>query len=110
APSALVTPFGTAFADRFPRDRVLLWSCLLRAAATAAATVVLAAGGPHLAVYALAVASTAAFRLFRPTHTALLPGLCNTPFELRSANIVRGLLDSVSTLLSPLVSALLLAV
>jgi MFS family permease len=110
APSALVTPLGTAFADRFPRDRVLLWSCLLRAAATAAATVVLAAGGPHLAVYALAVASTAAFRLFRPTHTALLPGLCDTPFELRSANIVRGLLDSVSTLLGPLAAALLLTV
>jgi MFS family permease len=110
APSALVTPFGAAFADRFPRDRVLLWSSLLRAAATAAATSVLAAGGPHLAVYALAVASTAAFRLFRPTHTALLPGLCKTPFELRSANVLRGLLDSVSTLLGPLAAALLLTV
>ncbi len=110
APSALVTPFGTAFADRFSRDRVLLWSCLLRAVATAAATVVFAVGGPHVAVYALAVASTAAFRLFRPTHTALLPGLCDTPFELRSANIVRGLLDSVSTVLGPLAAALLLTV
>jgi MFS family permease len=110
APSALVTPFGTAFADRFPRDRMLLWSCLLRAAATAAAASVLAAGGSHAAVYALAVASTAAFRLFRPTHTALLPGLCNTPFELRSANVLRGLLDSVSTLLGPLAAAVLLTV
>ena len=38
----------------------------------------------------------------------MLPGLCNTPFELSSANVVRGLLDSLSTLLGPLAAALLL--
>jgi MFS family permease len=108
APTSLFTPFGTAFADRFPRDRVLMWSCFVRAGATIAATCVLAGGGPHVAVYALAVLSTAAFRLFRPTHSALLPGLCKTPFELSSANVVRGLLDSFSTLLGPLAAALLL--
>jgi MFS family permease len=108
APTAFVTPIGTAFADRFRRDRVLVWSCLVRAAATAAATLVLAAGGTHVALYALAVISTAAFRLFRPSHSALLPGLCNTPFELTSANVARGLLDSLSTLLGPLAAALLL--
>jgi MFS family permease len=108
APTALFTPVGTAFADRFPRDRVLTWSCLIRAAATLAATSVLATGGPHVAVYTLAIVSTAAFRLFRPAHSALLPGLCNTSFELRNANVVRGLLDSVSTLLGPLAAALLL--
>src|SRR5690349_1336579 len=45
-PAALFTPVGTAFADRFPRDRVLIWSCLMRAAATGAAAAVLLAGGP----------------------------------------------------------------
>jgi MFS family permease len=108
APSALLSPFGTALADRFARDRVLRWSCLVRAAATAAAAAVLAAGGPRIAVYALAVLATAAFTVFRPGHSALLPGLCTTPFELTSANVVRGLLDSLSTLVGPLVAALLL--
>jgi MFS family permease len=108
APAALLAPVGTAFADRFPRDRVLLWSCLIRAGATGAAAAVLAAGGPKVVVFALAVIATAAFRLFRPAHSALLPGLCKTPFELSSANVVRGLLDSVSTLLGPLAAALLL--
>jgi MFS family permease len=108
APAALLAPIGTAFADRFPRDRVLVLSCLIRAGATAAAASVLAASGPDVAVYTLAVISTAAFRLFRPAHSALLPGLCNTPFELSSANVVRGLLDSLSTLLGPLAAALLL--
>ena len=50
-PAALFTPVGTAFADRFPRDRVLVWSCLTRAAATGAAAAVLLAGGPSVVVY-----------------------------------------------------------
>jgi MFS family permease len=110
APSALLAPLGTAFADRFARDRVLLWSCLIRAAATAAATLALAADGPNVAVYALALLATAAFTVFRPAHSALLPTLCRTPLELTGANVVRGLVDSLSTLLGPLVAALLLDV
>jgi MFS family permease len=110
APSALLAPVGTAFADRFSRERVLLWSCLIRAAATAAATLVLAADGPNVAVYALALLATAAFTVFRPAHSALLPTLCKTPLELTGANVVRGLVDSLSTLLGPLAAALLLDV
>jgi len=109
APSALLVPVGAAFADRFRRDRVLLWSCLVRAAATAALAFVLAAGGPTRAVYALAVVATAALSVFRPAHQALLPGLCKTPLELTNANVVRGFIDSLSTLLGPLAAALLLA-
>ena len=89
---------------------MLVWSCLIRAAATAAATLLLAAGGSNVAVYALAILATAAFTVFRPTHSALLPALCVTPLELTSANVVRGLVDSLSTLLGPLVAALLLDV
>jgi Cyclic nucleotide-binding domain len=59
-------------------------------------------------VYALAVLATAAFTVFRPVHSALLPSLCLTPLELTSANVVRGLVDSLSTLLGPLAAALLL--
>jgi MFS family permease len=60
-------------------------------------------------VYALAVVSTVAATMFRPAHSALLPTLCRTGHELASANVVRGLLDSVATLVGPLVAALLLA-
>jgi MFS family permease len=108
APTALFTPLGTAFADRFRRDRVLVLSSLVRAVSGAGIAAVLVVGGPHLAVYAFAVISTMAFRLFRPTHSALLPSLCCTPFELSTANVVRGMLDSASTLLGPLGAALLL--
>jgi MFS family permease len=108
APAAFLSPVGTALADRFARDRVLVWSCLLRALATAAAAAVLAAGGAAVAVYALAAIATAAFTVFRPAHSALLPALCVTPLELTSANVVRGLFDSLSTLVGPLVAALVL--
>jgi MFS family permease len=110
APSALLTPVGTAFADRFPRDRVLLWACLGRGLLTGAAAVVLMTGGPTVAVYALALLATAAFTVFRPAHSALLPALCGTPLELTSANVVRGLVDSLSTLAGPLLAAVLLGV
>jgi MFS family permease len=108
APSAFLAPLGTTLADRFPRDHVLIWSCLIRAAATAGAAAVLAGSGSILAVYALAVAATAAFTVFRPAHSALLPALCLAPVELTSANVVRGFADSVSLLLGPLLAALLL--
>src|SRR3954470_19052210 len=110
APAAFIAPVGTALADRFPRDRVLVWSCLIRAGATAAAAAVLAADGPLAAVYALAVVATAAFTIFRPAHSALLPDLCMTPLELTSANVVRGLVDSISTFAGPLLAAILLDV
>jgi MFS family permease len=108
APSFILAPIGTTLADRFPRDRVLVWSCLIRAAATAAAALLLAGDGSTVAVYALAMLGTAAFTVFRPAHSALLPALSETPLQLTSANVVRGLVDSVSTLLGPLLAALLL--
>jgi MFS family permease len=110
APAFLLTPLGTALADRFARDQVLIWSSVIRGAATAAAALVLAADGPTVAVYALAILATAAFTVFRPAHSALLPALSATPLELTSANVVRGLVDSVSTFVGPLIAALLLGV
>jgi MFS family permease len=110
APAAVLAPLGTALADRFRRDRVLVRSCLITGAATAGAAAVLAAGGPNVAVYGLAVTATAAFTVFRPAHSALLPGLCLAPVELTSANVVRGFVDSLSLLLGPLLAALLLDV
>jgi hypothetical protein len=40
----------------------------------------------------------------------LLPGLCTTPLELTSANVICGLVASLSTLLGPLAAAVLLDV
>jgi MFS family permease len=109
-PSALIAPFATAVADRVRRDRVLIWIGVIRGAALGAAAVVIAVDLSVLFVYMLAVVATIPFTVFRPAHSALLPALCETPTELTAANASRGLLDSASTLVGPLLAALLLDV
>src|SRR6478735_3050439 len=108
-PSAVLAPVLSPFADRGRRERVLVVVSVLRGAATAVAAIVVAISGPIAVVYALAVLSTIAATLFRPAHSALLPTLCRTGHELASANVVRGLLDSVATLVGPLLAAIVLA-
>lgn len=108
-PSAVVAPFASALADRSRRELVLVWVSGLRGVATALAAVVVGLGAPSALVYALAVVSTVAATLYRPAHSALLPSLCATPRELAGANVVRGLLDSLSTLVGPALAAALLA-
>ena len=107
-PSAILAPLLSPIADRGRRERVLILVSIVRGAATAAAAVVVALAGPSAVIYALAVLSTIAATLYRPAHSALLPSLCRTGYELASANMVRGLLDSAATLVGPLVAAVLL--
>src|SRR3954468_18796066 len=107
-PSAVAAPLLLPLVDRFPRSRLLATVSGTRAVLTAVAALVVAGGGPEWAVYVAAVASTVAGTLFRPTHSAFLPSLCQLPHELAGANAVRGLLDSLSILVGPAVAALLL--
>ncbi|HEX3337263.1 MAG TPA: MFS transporter [Jatrophihabitans sp.] len=109
-PAALLAPVIAAYADRVPRERALFASSAVRGVATLAAAPILAAGGPVVIVYALAVVSTIAFTPFRASHSALMPSLCRTPDQLTSVNVVRGALDSLSVILGALVAALLVAV
>ena len=107
---ALIAPFASALSDRVRRDRVLVVAGLLRAAATGLAALLLAVHGSMLAFYVLIVAGSCAFILVRSANTALVPLLCRSPLELTSAMASRGLLDSSSTLVGPLLAALLLGV
>ena len=107
-PSAILAPLLSPLADRGRRERVLILVSTVRGAATAGAAVVVGVSGPPEIVYAMAVVSTIAATLFRPAHSALLPSLCRTGYELASANVVRGLLDSTATLVGPLLAAVLL--
>jgi MFS family permease len=107
-PSALVAPLAAPLADRGRRERVLILVSTVRGVATGAAAIVVALSAPVGIVYVLAALSTIAATLYRPAHSALLPSLCRTGHELASANVVRGLLDSVATLIGPLLAAVLL--
>ena len=107
-PAAVVALLGAPLADRGRRERVLVLVSTLRAVATGAVGIVVALNGPVLIVYVFAVLSTMAATLYLPVHSALLPSLCRTGYELASANVVRGFLDSVATLAGPLLAAVLL--
>lgn len=108
APSAILAPLLSPLADKGRRERVLILVSVLRAVVTVAVAVVVGVGGPSPIAYVLAVLSTVAATLLRPAHSALLPSLCHTGYELTSANVVRGLLDAAATLVGPLLAALLL--
>ena len=109
-PAALLAPVIATYADRMPRERVLIASSAVRGVATLGAAAVLVSDGPVGVVYGLAVVSTIAFTPFRASHSALMPSLCRTPDELTSVNVVRGALDSVSVIVGALVAAVLVAV
>ena len=106
-PSAVVAPLAAPLADRGRRERVLVLVSSIRGVATGAAGIVVALDEPVLIVYVLAALATVAGTLYRPAHSALLPSLCRTGQELTSANVVRGMLDSVATLAGPLLAAVL---
>ncbi len=108
-PSAVLAPLASTVADRWRRDLVLTLVSAVRCLTVAGIAVTVARGGPTLVVYGLAVASTAAALLYRPVNAALMPLLCRSPGDLASANLVRGLLDSLSTLVGPALAAALLA-
>ena len=107
-PSAVIAPLVTPLADRGRRERVLVLVSTIRGVATGAAGIVVAQNGPVVLVYVLAALSTIAATLYRPAHSALLPSLCRTGHELASANVVRGMLDSIATLVGPLLAAAIL--
>src|ERR671910_419128 len=104
--------FGSAYAAEWSLT-VALGVVAFRdggAAAVGAAAVVMAVDLPTVFVYVLAVIATIPFTAFRPAHSALLPALCETPTELTAANASRGLLDSASIFVGPLLAALLLGI
>lgn len=90
------------------RERVLVTIGVVRGATIGGMALLLAAGYPVGMVYALAVLATIAGTPLRAAHSALLPSLCTTPEQLTSANAVRGMLDSLSTLIGSLVAAVLI--
>ena len=105
-PAALVAPFAAVLADRSNRELTLAAVGLARALTLGIAAAVLAAGGAARAGSTRSSPlATVAQTLYRPAHSALLPSICGTPHELTSANVVRGLLDSLATLLGPLAAA-----
>ena len=107
-PGALLAPLASVLIDTRRRERVLLVVCLVRTAALAGAAAAVASLASPLPAYVLVTVAAAVFTLFRPAHSALLPSLCVTPGQLSASVVVRGLQDSLSALVGPLLAAVLI--
>jgi MFS family permease len=107
---ALVLPLASTLADRYPRKWVMLVSDVVRAALVLVAAGVIAADGPPLAVYGLAIVTALVGTTFRPAQAALLPGLARDPGELTAANVASSTIESVGFFLGPALGGLLLVV
>ena len=108
-PAALIAPFAASLGDRFRRERFLVGVTLIGSSAL----VVSAAGahaGNRVVVLAAAAAVGISSTLFRPALQALLPSLARTPVELIAANGATSTIESLGTLIGPLVAGVLVAV
>jgi MFS family permease len=108
-PAAALAPFAASLGDRFRRERVLLAMTLVGSAALAASAAASFAGEQVL-VFAFAAVIGVSSTLIRPALQALLPSLARTPEELIAANGATSTVESVGTLVGPLVAGVLVSV
>jgi MFS family permease len=109
-PAALVAPFAGMLGDRYPRERVLLFTNLTRIVLVGAAALCVYLDADPLVVYALSVAATIANTPFRSSQAALTPTLAATPEELTAANAVASGVESIAVFAGPALAGVLLAV
>ena len=108
-PAALVAPFAGMLGDRYPREKVLLYTNLARVVLVAAAALAVFADADPLVVYAFSIAATIATTPFRSSQAALTPTLARTPEELTAANAVASGIDSIAIFAGPAIAGVLLA-
>jgi len=109
-PAALVAPLASTLGDRFRRERFLLWTATVGAAALGASAVVFFTVKSEALIFALAAVVGVTSTLFRPALQAILPSLARTPGELIAANGATSTIESLGTLVGPLLAGVLISV
>ena len=109
-PAALVAPFAASFGDRFRRERFLAVIGLVGAAALAGSAVAFFAGENVPAIFALSAVVGLTATLVRPALQALLPSLARTPQELIGSNGATSTIESLGTLIGPLLAGVIVSV
>jgi MFS family permease len=107
-PGALIAPFAASLGDRFRRERFLLAMTLVGGLALAGSAAAAFAEDRTL-VFVFAAVVGLSTTLIRPALQALLPSLVRGPNELIAANAATSTLESVGTLIGPLLAGLLVA-
>jgi MFS family permease len=107
-PAAIVAPFAASLGDRFPRERFLLGLMVVAALALGASAAAFFADAESL-VFAFAALLGFAVTLIRPALQALLPSLARSPEELIASNGATATVESLGTLIGPLLAGLLVS-
>jgi len=107
---ALGVPLVTAAAGRIAHGRLLRLVALVAALASAGIVAIMVTDGPATAVLVLSAVAGIGIGAFRPVTSALMPTLVRRPEELVACSAATGFLDSVTTLLGPLLAGVLLVV
>jgi MFS family permease len=109
-PAALVAPFAASLGDRFRRERFLFAIVLAGSSALAASAVAFVAGANEFVIFTLAGVVGVASTLVRPAQQALLPSLARTPEELIASNGATSTIESLGTLVGPLLAGVLVLI
>ena len=108
-PAALLAPFAASLGDRFRPERFLRAMMIVGAGALAASALA-ALAADRLLVFAFAAVVGISSTLIRPALEALVPSLARTPDELVASNGVSSTVESLGTLVGPLVAGIVVAV
>ncbi len=109
-PAALVAPLASTLGDRFRRERFMTWTAAVGALALGASALVFFTSRSEWLVFALAAVIGVCSTLFRPALQAILPSLARTPEELIAGNAATSTIESLATLVGPLLAGALVSV
>ncbi|MDH4102283.1 MAG: MFS transporter [Thermoleophilia bacterium] len=109
-PAALIAPFAGMLGDRYPRERVLLFTNAARIVLVGAAAFGVFLDADPWVIYGLSIAATIATTPFRSAQAALTPSLARGPAELTAANAVASGVESIAVFAGPALAGILLAV
>jgi MFS family permease len=108
-PAAIVAPLASSLGDRFRRERFLAVIALIGCLALVGSAAAYATGRNEVLVFGLGAVVGLSSTLFRPALQAILPSLAHTPEELIASNGASSTIESLATLVGPLLAGVLVS-